>query len=201
MGYYRVAVALAAFVAAVGSPEVRAADAKVYVVEPPDILRLDVSGLPKKAQPVKGEFVVRPDGAISLGAYGDVSVSGLTLDQARDSISKHLSAFSKKKGKLEVRAEVSACNSKVYYLIGSGPDKNGEQVYRFPAATGQTVAGAVLQVEGLAAVAAKGRVWVTNSSGKVREVDWRAITQEGRSSTNYQVEAGDRVYVGGSPPK
>ena len=199
MRYYGLAVVLAGFVAAVGSLEVCAADTKGYVVEPPDILRLDVTGLPKKAQPVKGEFIVCPDGTISLGGYGAVTVSGHTLDQARDAITKHLSAHAKKKGKLEVRVEVSASNSKVYYVIG--PGKDAEQVYRFPATASDTVVGAVLQVEGLSAVAAKGRVWVASPSGTVREVDWRAITQEGRLATNYRLEAGDRVHVGSTPPK
>jgi polysaccharide biosynthesis/export protein len=199
MRYYGSAVVLAGFVLAVGSPEVRAADPKGYVVEPPDILRLDVTELRKKAQPVRGEFVVRPDGTVSLGGYGTVTVSGLTLDQARGAIAKHLSAHAKKKGKVEVRAEVSAANSKAYYVIRSGT--GGEQVYRFPAGAGETVVGAVLRVEGLSAVAASGRVWVAGSSSKVREVNWRAITQEGRSPTNYGLEAGDRVYVGDAPPK
>src|SRR4029453_6427589 len=100
----------------------------------------------------------------------------------------HLSAHAKKKGKVEVQAEVSAFNSKAYYVIRAG--QGGEQLYRFPAGADETVAGAVLRVEGLSAVAASGRVWVASSSRKVREVNWRAITQEGRSATNYVLEAG-----------
>lgn len=199
MRYYGLAVMLAGLMLTVGPSAVRADDSKTYVVEPPDILRLDVTGLPKKAQSVKGEFIVRPDGTVSLGTYGSVPVAGLTLDQTRAAITKHLSAHAKKKDKLQVRAEVSGYNSKAYYVIGSG--KDGEQVYRFPVGGGETVVGAVLQVEGLSAVAAKNRVWVASSSGKVRKVDWRAITQEGQSASNYKLEAGDRVYVGRSPPK
>ena len=116
----------------------------------------------------------------------------------RDAITKQLAAHAKK-GKVEVRAEVSAYNSKMYYVIG--PDKDGERVYRFPVTASETVVGAVLQVEGLSAMAAKGRVWVADSSGKIREVDWQAITQQGRSATNYGLEAGDRVYVGSTSPK
>jgi polysaccharide biosynthesis/export protein len=199
MRSYLLAVTAAGLVMAAGPSALRAGDSKMYVVEPPDVLRLDVTGLPKKAQPVRGEFVVRTDGTVSLGRYGSVTIAGLTLDQTRAALTKHLSAHVKKKGKLQVRAEVSGYNSKVYYVIRSG--KGGEQVYRFPAGGNETVVDAVLRVEGLSAAAANGRAWVASSSGKVREVDWRAITQEGRSATNYKLESGDRVYVGSSPPK
>lgn len=198
MGYKGLAVVLSGLVVAAGPSAISAGDSKMYVVESPDILRLEVTGLSKKAQPVQGEFLVRPDGTISLGTYGTVTVTGLTLDQARTAISKHLSAHATKKDKLQVRVEVFGYNSKVFYVIG--PGKDGEQVYRFPAVEGETVVGAVLQIDGLSTTAAKGRVWVASSSGKVSEVDWKAITQEGRSSTNYKLKAGDRVYVGRQPP-
>ena len=48
------------------------------VVEPPDVLLIEVlEALP--GRPITGERLVRPDGTISLGFYGDVHVRGLTL--------------------------------------------------------------------------------------------------------------------------
>jgi polysaccharide biosynthesis/export protein len=199
MVYNGLVAILASLVMMFGPETIRAGESKVYVVEPPDVLRLEVTGLPKKAQQVKGEFMVRPDGTISLGVYGCVTVTGLTLDQTRAAITKVLSTQAKKKDKLQVDAQVSAYNSKFYYLICT--EKNGEQVYRFPLGGGETVVSAVLQIDGLSAVAAKGRVWVGNSNGKVRTVEWQAITQEGRLTTNYKLEAGDRVYIVNSPAK
>jgi hypothetical protein len=70
-----------------------------------------------------------------------------------------------------------------------------------PAMGGETVVGAVLQLEGLAAVATKGPISLSRNNGKVLDVDWRAITQEGKSATNFKLESGDRLYVGTSPPK
>ncbi len=175
------------------------ADEERYIVEPPDVLRLDVTGLSKKAQPVKGEFIVRPDGTISLGDYGDVSVAGLTLEQSRETIAKRLSAHAKKNCNLQVGCRLSAANSKAYYVIG--PGKRGAELYRFPATGRETVADAILQVKGLSAAAAQGRVWVASPSGKVRNVDWRAITRQGRPDTNYKLKSGDRVHVEASPPK
>jgi polysaccharide export outer membrane protein len=198
MCHYGSAVLLV--LASVGSPAGSASDPKAYIIEPPDVLRLDVTGLPKKAQPVSGEFVVRPDGSIWLSAYGSVTITGLTLDEAREAITKLLSSHAKKKGRVEVRVEVVAYNSKVFYIIGTG--KDGDQVHRFPTIPGETVVGAILKIDGMSAAAAKGYVWVINpSSRKVREVNWRAITQQGQSATNYRLEAGDRVHVSSSPHK
>ena len=56
-----------------------------YIVEPPDILIVEVlEGLP--GRPISGERLVRPDGTIDLGFYGRVHVRGLTLAQVKVAI-------------------------------------------------------------------------------------------------------------------
>src|SRR6478752_3366129 len=56
-----------------------------YVVEPPDLLIVEVlEALP--GRPISGERLVRPDGKISLGFYGDVYVAGLTLPEVKEKI-------------------------------------------------------------------------------------------------------------------
>lgn len=178
------------------------ADSGKYVIEPPDILRIVADRLPEKAELVDGERLVRPDGTVSLGEFGDAKVAGLTLDQAKAAIAKQLTATVRPEDGLQVRVEVVASNSKVCYLIA--PGENGNQVYRFPIDGRATVASAVLEVEGLAAAATKSGVWVIRPAGKERkvlEVDWQAITCAGRLKTNHRLEPGDRVYVGTSPRK
>src|SRR5262245_22116321 len=44
-------------------------------------------------QQIRGEHLVRPDGTISLGLYGSVYVSGMTLAEAKSAIEAHLSEF------------------------------------------------------------------------------------------------------------
>ena len=172
-----------------------AAGGSPYVIDPPDVLRIDVTGQLKKDQPIQGQHLVRFDGTVGLGAYGSVAVSGLSVQQARAVVAKHLAPYAKENVALEVRIEVIAYNSKPYYVIV------GEQVYPHPAVGTVTVVLAVLRKEGLAAVATKGPVSLTRRSGEVLKVDWKAITQEGKSASNYKLEAGDRLYVGNSPSK
>ena len=63
-----------------------------YVVQPPDLVLVEVlEALPGRT--ISGERMVRPDGMISLGWYGDIKVSGLTLPQIKVAIIKHLRRF------------------------------------------------------------------------------------------------------------
>jgi polysaccharide export outer membrane protein len=84
-----------------------------YVIEPPDIVLIDVvRAVPKapyliealdalqivvegtlEGQPIAGIYAVDPGGMVQLGpAYGGVKVKGLSLTEAREAIEKHLRA-------------------------------------------------------------------------------------------------------------
>jgi protein involved in polysaccharide export with SLBB domain len=59
------------------------------IIEPPDLLLVEVlEALP--GRPISGERLVRYDGMVSLGFYGEVHVAGLTLRQAKVKILQHL---------------------------------------------------------------------------------------------------------------
>lgn len=63
-----------------------------FVVEPPDFLLIEVlEALP--GRPVSGAHLVRPDGTVTLGFYGDIYVKGLTLNQTKAKIIMHLRKF------------------------------------------------------------------------------------------------------------
>ncbi len=108
-----------------------------YVVEPPDLLIVEVlEALP--GRPVSGERLVRPDGKISLGFYGEVYVAGLTTDEIKEKIVLHLRKYItdetlglletdpetgkpkevKPKDSNRVFVDVTSYNSKYYYVQG-----------------------------------------------------------------------------------
>ena len=63
-----------------------------YVLEPPDLVIVEVlEALP--GRPISGERLVRPDGKISLGFYGDVYVAGLTMPEVKEKIVLHLRKY------------------------------------------------------------------------------------------------------------
>jgi protein involved in polysaccharide export with SLBB domain len=147
-------------------------------------------------QAVVGEHLVRPDGTISLGIYGDVYVSGLTLPQVKAAVEAHLST---QMHRPEVTVDVVAYNSKVIYVIMDGGGY-GEQVIRLPCTGNETVLDAVSQIYGLAQVSSK-KIWISRPGpaeyecAQILDVHWREITREGITTTNYQLFPGDRIYV------
>ncbi len=46
-----------------------------YTVEPPDVIFIEAMNLPPD-RPLFGEKIIRPDGTINLGYYGDMQVPG-----------------------------------------------------------------------------------------------------------------------------
>lgn len=152
-------------------------------------------------QQVRGEHLVRPDGTISLGSYGCVYVTGLTIQQAKLAIERHLSQYLLDP---EVSVDVFAYNSKAYYVIADGGGF-GQQVYRFPITGNETVLDAIGRIGGLPVVSSKKHIWVARPSpanhccDQVLPVDWNALTQGGSTGTNYQLFPGDRIYVKADP--
>jgi len=147
-------------------------------------------------QVISGEHLVRPDGTIALGVYGSVHVAGQTLDEVKRSVEAHLSHYMNKP---ELSVDVGAYNSQVYYVISDGGGF-GETVVRLPCTGNETVLDAIANIQGLSQVSSK-RIWVARPSpagtpcAQVMDVNWREITQEGITTTNYQLLPGDRIYV------
>jgi polysaccharide export outer membrane protein len=146
-------------------------------------------------QQIAGEHLVGPDGTVTLGSYGSVVVAGMTLEQAKAAIERHLQQYLDSP---EVAVDVFAFNSKVYYIITQGAGL-GDNVVRIPATGNETVLDAISQVNGLQAVSSK-RIWVARpvpgcNDNIILPVDWCAVTGRGSAATNYQILPGDRVFI------
>jgi len=146
-------------------------------------------------QQIAGNHAIGPDGFITLGSYGRVSVSGLTVDEAKDAIEFYLS---KHLDHPRVAVDVFAYNSKAYYVIFQSSGM-GERVEKYPFTGNETVLDAISNTAGLQANSSK-RIWVARPVGNsnkpvILPVDWVDITAYGKPDTNYQLLPGDRVFV------
>ena len=194
-----------------------------YVIDPPDLVLVEVlEALP--GRPISGERLVRPDGKISLGWYGDVYVAGKTVRQAKADIISHLQRFmhdeqlgliqydeekdepliDPKTGEImrldprdsdRVFFDVTAYNSKSYYVQG---EVNGPG--RFPITGQERVLDAIDYCNGLTADADHDRVFLYRQppdGGPVRtlRIDIDQILFGDDLSTNYQFLAGDKLVV------
>jgi polysaccharide export outer membrane protein len=154
-------------------------------------------GYTRGQQIIRGDHLVRPDGTISLGLYGSVRLTGLTLPEAKAAIETQLSQYLEKP---EVSVDVFAYNSKVFYVIFDGGG-NGQQVARLPITGNETVLDAVANLNGLSAVSNNRRMWVSrpapacNACDQILPIDWLGIVKRGETATNYQLLPGDRIYV------
>lgn len=186
-----------------------------YVVEPPDLLIVEVlESLP--GRPITGERLVRPDGKISLGFYGEVYVAGLTTDEIKEKIVLHLRKFISDEvlGLTEVDPEtlktkdvpprdsnrvfvdVTAYNSKFYYVQGdvAAPGK-------MPITGNETVLDAINYAGGLIPTAAPQNIRLVRPAPpgacceQVLPVNLAAIVSAGDPTTNYQLMPGDRIVV------
>jgi polysaccharide export outer membrane protein len=196
---------------------------KEYVVEPPDLVTVEVlDALP--GRPISGERLVRPDGRISLGFYGDLYVAGLTLPELKEKIVNHLKPFLQDetlglivldeetgepvldpktgenqridpKNSNRVFVDVTAYNSKNYYL-------EGEFAYpgKLPVTGTERILDAISYAGGLTSEADHERVYLYRESAKgeppqTLKIDIDQIMLGDDLSTNYQLLPGDKLVV------
>ena len=194
-----------------------------HVVEPPDLIIVEVlDALP--GRPVSGERLVRPDGTVSLGFYGDVHVAGLTLPEIKEKIVLHMRKYlddemlglvvrdeetgqkvidpATGKPKMidpkdtdRVFVDVTAYNSRNYYVEGD--------VYypgRLAYTGNESVLDVIHFVGGIMPTADRSKIrlirsFPKGSPVKVLAIDFEEITMGTDSSTNYQILPYDRLVV------
>jgi protein involved in polysaccharide export with SLBB domain len=151
-------------------------------------------------QQITGEHLVGMDGRIQLATYGSVYVAGLTLDEARQAIEKHLEQFLDNP---EIAVDVFAYNSKTYYVITQGAG-NGDNVAEFPVTGNETVLDAIANLGGISPVSST-RIFIArpapNGVGceQILPVNWDEISRGASTATNYQLLPRDRLYIAEDP--
>ena len=189
-----------------------------YVVEPPDLLDVEVlEALP--GRPISGERLVRPDGKISLGYYGEVYVAGLTLPEIKAKIVGHLTKYlsddalgttvrdSKTGREIPVRPEdndrvlvdVATINSKFFYVQGEFNLPG-----RFPWTGKETILDAIDLAGGLAPQADRQDISLLrkNPSGGLDynlTIHPVQVTEGVDRSHNYFLQPGDRLVAQRDP--
>ena len=177
-----------------------------YILEPPDIIRIEAIRLVPKAsdqqgdtqpppqpeivppftvyspdqwknvQHIAGNHTIGPDGFITLGPHGRVYVNGLTLDECRDAIEFHLS---KSFEHPLVAVDILMSNSKWYYVVFKSA-AIGERIIKFPCTGNEKVLDAIVEIGGFLPNSPP-RVWIERpvpNSDKpiILWVDWADIT-------------------------
>jgi len=163
-----------------------------YVVEPGDVLRAEMVDLDSPVR-LPADQPVQIDGKIDLGAYGRLFVSGMTLENAEKLVQTTIKAKTRDAG--EVRLRLLTAESKTYFVLGE-VNAPGE----FTLTGRESVLNGIVRAGGLTSGADVSKILVSRPTKpcecrKVMPVCYRNIVQIGDTSTNYQLQPGDRVFI------
>jgi protein involved in polysaccharide export with SLBB domain len=166
-----------------------------YQVEPGDVLLVQPADLDSPLR-LPGDQPILPDGTIQLGKYGRPQVAGKTLDEVEALVKATIQAQSKDKEPPAVTVRLVTRASKVFYVLG---EVNAPGA--FPFSGRETVLDALVQsAGGLTERASRNHILLSRPTAPdgcrvVLPICYNEIVQLGDTSTNYQIAAGDRLYV------
>jgi polysaccharide export outer membrane protein len=147
-------------------------------------------------QLINGEHVVGPDGRVSLGSYGSVSVTGKTVREARAAIEKHLEDWLTDP---TISVDVYQYKSKAYYIVLEDDDV-GDQILKLPLNGNETVLDAIAAAAEKAEIriGRNTNIWIARKSDggdQILEVDFRKIVRGGSTVTNFRLQPDDRLCI------
>jgi len=163
-----------------------------YVVEPGDTLSVEPTDLDSPIR-LPGNQPVLQDGTIDLGKFGRPVVAWKTVTQIETDVKKLIDSQSKEKTPITIR--LIGRESKVFYVLG---EINAPRAY--PLAGRETVLDGILMAGGLTRQADSNKIILSRPTladgcRVVLPVCYNPIAQLGDTSTNYQLQPGDRIFV------
>jgi protein involved in polysaccharide export with SLBB domain len=179
-----------------------------YIIEPPDILEISITGEITGGEPGTESLALREvkfdaqqclvamDGRVNLGDYGSVHVAGMTIDQTRQAIEAKLAKQVKDP---RVSVDLIANNSKVYFIITKNAGL-GDDVVRAPVTGNETVLDAIASLGGMH-TSPQTKMWIARPAAggegreRILDINWSDISSGASTSTNYQLLPGDRLFI------
>ena len=122
---------------------------------------------------------------------------GMTIAEAKAAVEAQLSNYLEQP---RVSVDVFAYNSKVYYVITEGAGF-GDTMVRVPITGNETVLDALAQPTEKIPKLANCWVWISRppvgkgSENRILPVDWQAVLTGSNTTSNWQIQPGDRIFV------
>ncbi len=165
---------------------------ETHYLEPGDELLIEANDIDSDVR-IPADQQVSADGSVDLGKYGRVKIASLTLEQAEELIQSTIAAAEEASASINVRLIQSV---EKFYVIG---EVNSPGAY--PLAGHETVLDGIVAAGGLSLRASACDILLARptdpcSCRVTLPVCYRAITQLGDTTTNYQLRPGDRIFVG-----
>lgn len=167
-----------------------------HVVEPGDTLLVQPVDFDSPVR-LPPDQPVQPDGTIDLGKYGRPVVAGKTLAQVEEQVRAVVKAQEKgeKDTAVAVTVRLIGRGGRVFYVLGEVNAPGS-----FPVTGSETVLDAIIRAGGLTRRASESNVILSRPTYPdgcrlVYPVCYGQIVQLGDTTTNYQLQPGDRVFV------
>lgn len=163
-----------------------------YRIQPGDVILLQPAD-PNSLIRLPADQTVMPDGMVFLGRFGKLQVMHLTTREIAAAASQLVLATDSEAGAIIVR--LISADSQVFYVLGEVSSPGS-----FPLVGHETVLDAILAAGGLTERASHGKIILSRPSHPhgcrtVLPICYDQIVQLGDTSSNYQIQAGDRIYV------
>lgn len=165
-----------------------------YFVEPGDNLLIEPIDFAADLR-LPADQRVMVDGTIDLGEFGRIVVAGMTVEQIEAALEARVENLLNKRHAINVR--LLEANAAQVYVLGEVGSPAA-----YPLVGRETVLDAILLAGGLTNRASPCDIVLVRPTDPcecrvVLPVCYRQITQLGDTTTNYQLQPGDRIYVGG----
>lgn len=170
------------------TPSSEYVDPLLYTLGPDDVVEIAVMRHPE----FSGTFPINLEGKLQYKFVGDIDVNGLTKTKLEEKLKGIISNFVISP---EINVTITEYKSKVIYVLGEvgKPGKYYMRSETIPVREAVVQAG----LPTLAAAMRKGRIITPDKDGKVktRRVDLYGLLYGGNLRLNYEMRAGDVLYV------
>ena len=157
-------------------------DVKTYIIGAEDVIFVKVW----RDNDISGQFLVRPDGRISVPLIGDVTATDRTPEQLEKDISDRLAKFIKDP---QVNVGIISVGSKKYYILGE-VNRPGA----FPLVVPTNVLEALVQAGGFRDFANQTKILILRGD-KHFTFNYKQVTRGKKPEQNILLEPGDKIIV------
>jgi len=165
-----------------------AAPDNIYVIGAEDVLRIQVWGELR----LSGDFIVRPDGRISMNLINEIQAAGKTCQELGNAIGERLKAGEFMRNP-SVNVQVVEVRSKKYYINGE-VNKPGQYYLVTPT----TVLEALNNAGGFRDFANKKKIRILRTTGQGMQefrFDYNSVIKGKKIEDNILLKPGDQIIV------
>jgi polysaccharide export outer membrane protein len=158
-------------------------DPKAYIIGAEDVISIRVWHEPENS----GQFVVRPDGKVSVPLIGEIQAAGITPEKLSANIAEGLQKIMVHP---EVTVGVERVNSKKYYIQGEGINRPGS----YPLVIDTTILEALVNAGGFREFANTKKIVILRGSETLK-FNYHEVTKGKKMEQNILVKPGDQIIV------